>query len=196
MPAIAVMNEILGGGFGSRLFQKVRTQLGLAYAVGGGFGLRYDHPGTFGVEVLTKSASTVDATKAAEAEIAGLTPSHSPQDELQRAKGRHPQLVPLPLRHQEKVLDERERLEFYGYPADYLETYQAGLEKVTARRRHRRREEVHSSRQLAVLVVGNGPEIKPRPRRARYGSAKAHRHHHPDAAGVQHRRARRSATIT
>ena len=37
VPAIVVMNEILGGGFGSRLFQKVRTQLGLAYAVGGGF---------------------------------------------------------------------------------------------------------------------------------------------------------------
>ena len=36
VPALAVMNEILGGGFASRLFQKVRTELGLAYAVGGG----------------------------------------------------------------------------------------------------------------------------------------------------------------
>ena len=47
VPRIAVMNEILGGGFGSRLFLKIRTQLGLAYEVGGGFGLPYDHPGTF-----------------------------------------------------------------------------------------------------------------------------------------------------
>jgi len=31
----------------------------------------------------------------------------------------------------EKVLAERERLEFYGYPADYLESYKAALEKVT-----------------------------------------------------------------
>ena len=38
VPTLAVMNEILGGGFASRLFQKVRTELGLAYAVGGGFG--------------------------------------------------------------------------------------------------------------------------------------------------------------
>ncbi len=44
VPAIVVMNEILGGGFGSRLFQKVRTELGLAYAVGGGFGLRLRPP--------------------------------------------------------------------------------------------------------------------------------------------------------
>ena len=64
-PPLAVMNEILGGGFASRLFQKVRTELGLAYAVGGGFGFDYDHPGQFRVEALTKSASTVDATKAA-----------------------------------------------------------------------------------------------------------------------------------
>jgi len=41
VPAIAVMNEILGGGFASRLFQKVRTELALAYAVGGGFGLGF-----------------------------------------------------------------------------------------------------------------------------------------------------------
>ena len=40
VPALAVMNDILGGGFASRLFQKIRTELGLAYAVGGGFGLR------------------------------------------------------------------------------------------------------------------------------------------------------------
>jgi len=31
----------------------------------------------------------------------------------------------------DKILEERERLEFYGYPADYLETYRAALEKVT-----------------------------------------------------------------
>src|ERR1019366_4190239 len=55
VPALAVMNEILGGGFASRLFQKVRTELGLAYAVGGGFGMEYDHPATFRAEVLTKS---------------------------------------------------------------------------------------------------------------------------------------------
>ena len=33
VPALAVMNQILGGGFASRLFQKVRTELGLAYEV-------------------------------------------------------------------------------------------------------------------------------------------------------------------
>jgi hypothetical protein len=45
------------------------------------------------------------------------------------------------------VLAERVRLEFYGYPADYLETYKAALEKVTVADLNRGGKEVHSSRQ-------------------------------------------------
>ncbi len=47
--ALTVMNEVFSGGFGSRLFQDVRTKLGLAYSVGGSYGAAYDHPGTFTV---------------------------------------------------------------------------------------------------------------------------------------------------
>ena len=40
--AIRVFNEAFGGGFGSRLFRQVRTNLGLAYSVGGGIGSSFD----------------------------------------------------------------------------------------------------------------------------------------------------------
>jgi len=161
VPAIAVMNEILGGGFGSRLFQTVRTKLGLAYAVGGGFNLGYDHPGAFDVEVLTKSATTVDAIKAAEDEIAGLDSRPFTEVELQRAKDDILNSFLFRYDTPEKVLDERERLEFYGYPADYLETYHDALEKVTlVDVTDVAKKYIHPGK-LAVLVVGNGPEIKP-----------------------------------
>jgi len=161
VPAVAVMNDILGGGFASRLFQKVRTQLALAYAVGGGYDLMYDHPGTFRVEVLTKSPTTVDATKAALAEIAGMNSNPVTQAELDRAKNDILNSFLFRYDTKDKVLDERELLEFYGYPADYLETYKAGLERITlddvraAAKRY-----LHPDK-LAVLVVGNGPDIKP-----------------------------------
>jgi zinc protease len=161
VPTLAVMNDILGGGFASRLFQKVRTQLGLAYAVGGGFGLLYDHPGTFRVEVLTKSASTVDATKAALGEIAGLNTTPFTQAELDRAKNDILNSFLFRYDTRDKVLNEREMLEFYGYPADYLETYRAGLEKVTLADLRRVAQQYIHPDKLAVLVVGNGPEIKP-----------------------------------
>jgi len=161
VPSLAVMNEILGGGFGSRLFQKVRTELGLAYEVGGGLGFDYDHPGTFRVIVLTKSASTVDATKAALAEIAGLNEKPFTDVELKRAKDDI--LTSFLFRYdtREKVLAESVKLEFYGYPANYLETYKAALEKVTlADVNAAAKKYVHPDK-LAVLVVGNGSEIKP-----------------------------------
>jgi zinc protease len=161
VPTLAVMNEILGGGFASRLFQKVRTELGLAYAVGGGLGFAYDHPATFRVGVLTKSASTVDATKATLAEIAGLTNRPFTQEELDRAKDNILNSFLFRYDTREKVLAERERLEFYGYPADYLETYKAALEKVTLADLNAAAKKYIHTDKLAVLVVGNGPEIKP-----------------------------------
>jgi len=161
VPTLAVMNDILGGGFGSRLFQKVRTELGLAYAVGGGYGFSYDHPGTFRVVAMTKSATTVDATKAAEAEIAGLTSTPFTEVELKRAKDDILNSFLFRYDTKEKVLGERVRLEFYGYPADYLETYKAAVEKVTvADLTAAAKKYIHPGK-LAVLVVGNGPEIKP-----------------------------------
>jgi zinc protease len=161
LAAIVVMNEILGGGFGSRLFQKVRTQLGLAYAVDGGIGFEYDHPGPFEVNAMTKSVSTVDATKAAEAEIAGLNTRPFTEEELKRAKDDLITSFLFRYDTKDKILDERVRLEFYGYPADYLETYQAAIEKVTlADVAAAARKYIHLDK-LAILVVGNGPEIKP-----------------------------------
>lgn len=161
VPALAVMNEVMGGGFASRLFQKVRTELGLAYAVGGSYGYTWDHPAAFRVMVLTKSASTVDATKAALNEIQGMTTQPVTQEEVARAKDNILNSFLFAYDTKEKVLKERVRLEFYGYPADYLETYKSALEKVTAADVNRVAKTYIHPEKLAVLVVGNGPQIKP-----------------------------------
>jgi zinc protease len=161
VPTLSVMNDILGGGFASRLFQKVRTELGLAYSVGGGYGFSYDHPASFRVSVMTKSASTVDATKAALAEISGLTSTSFTDVELKRAKDDILNSFLFRYDSKDKVLAESERLEFYGYPPNYLETYEAALKKVTVADLNAAAKKYIHSDQLAVLVVGNGPEIKP-----------------------------------
>jgi zinc protease len=135
--------------------------MGLAYAVGGGYGFAYDHPATFRVAVMTKSASTVDATKAALAEIAGLTSREFTPEELDRAKDNILNSFLFRYDTKDKVLAEQERLEFYGYPANYLETYQAALKKVTLADLNAVAKKYIHPEKLAVLVVGNGPEIKP-----------------------------------
>ena len=155
------MNQILGGGFTSRLFQKVRTEMGLAYEVRGGLSFAYDHPATFGVVVVTKSATTVEATKAAMTEIAGLTTRPFTREELDRGKDNLLSSFLFRYDTKDKVLAESERLEFYGYPADYLVTYKAALEKVTLADLDRMAKKYIQPEKYAVLVVGNGSEIKP-----------------------------------
>jgi zinc protease len=161
VPTLALMNDILGGGFSSRLFQKIRTEKALAYEVGGGYGFGYDHPAAFRVELGTQSATTVDATKAALDEIAGLTTRSFTAEELARAKDDILNSFLFRYDTRDKVLAARERFEFYGYPADYLETYKAALEKVTVADLNEVAKKYIHPEKLAVLVVGNGPEIKP-----------------------------------
>ena len=96
--------------------------------------------------MLTKSASTVDATKTALAEIAGLTTRPFTEEELARAKDNILNSFLFRYDTREKVLAERVRLEFYGYPADYLETYKAGARKSDVGRCDRGGKKVHSSR--------------------------------------------------
>jgi zinc protease len=161
VPSLAVMNDILGGGFASRLFQKVRTEMGLAYEVGGGMSFGYDHPAIFRVVALTKSEKTVETTRETLKQISEVNTTPFTDVELKRAKDNILNSFLFRYDTPEKVLAERERLEFYGYPADYLETYRAALEKVTlADVAAVAKKYIHPDK-LAILVVGNGSEIKP-----------------------------------
>lgn len=160
IPAIAVMNEILGGGFASRLFQKVRTEMGLAYAVGGGLNFGWDHPAPLQVMVRTKSDKTVEATQAALTEIASLTARPVTDEEVKRAKETILNSFLFRYDTRDKVLAARVRLEYYGYPANYLETYQAALEKVTPADVNAVAKKYIHPEKLAVLVVGKEAELQ------------------------------------
>ncbi|HVW76761.1 MAG TPA: pitrilysin family protein [Alloacidobacterium sp.] len=157
--ALSVMNEIFSGGFGSRLFQDVRTKQGLAYAVGGGYGASYDHPGMFRVVAGTKSPSTVQAAKSMLAEIDELKTKPFTDDELKRAKDQVLNSFIFNYDTKEKVLAEAAKLEFYGYPADYLDKYREGVEHVTIADLERVARKYIDPSKLAVLVVGNQQEF-------------------------------------
>ena len=85
-PAVVVMNQVLGGGFGSRLFQTVRSDLGLAYSVGGSYGADYVTPGVFYASTNTKSESTVEAAQAMLDVIEAMKTTPPTPEELALAK--------------------------------------------------------------------------------------------------------------
>ena len=159
--ALDVMNQVFSGGFGSRVVQNVRTKLGLAYDVGGSFGASYDHPGVFYVGAGTKSESTVEATKAMMAEIGRLKTVPPSPDELRKAKEQVLNSFIFNYDSPEKVLGEQVTLAFYGYPADFLERYRVGVDKVTSADVERVAKKYVDESKLATVVVGNAAQFQP-----------------------------------
>jgi zinc protease len=153
--AIEVFNEAFGGGFSSRLFKDIRTKRGLAYGVGGGIGTAYDHPGIERMAMGTKSQSTVEAIHALYENIDELKTNPISDDEIKRAKDAILNSFIFNFDTPDKVLRERMAYEFYGYPANFLEQYRAGIEKVTKEDVARVAAKYIHKDQFAVLVVGN-----------------------------------------
>jgi hypothetical protein len=157
--ASQVFNEAFGGGFSSRLFRNIRTAKGLAYAVGGGIGSAFDHAGIERIAVGTKSQSTVESIQALDEQIDNLKTNPISDDEIKRAKDSILNSFVFNFDSPEKVLRERMAYEFYGYPADFLERFRAGIEKVQASDVARIAAKYLHKDQLRVLVVGNTSEF-------------------------------------
>ena len=83
--ALAILVNVFGGGMSSRLFQRVREELGLAYAV---FAYKsfYQATGQLGVYVGTQTASAEAAIEAIRAEYDRLAREGLPTDELAHGK--------------------------------------------------------------------------------------------------------------
>lgn len=157
--AVSVMNEVLSGGFSSRLMNSLRSKAGLAYSVSGGVGASWDHPGISSYDMATKSATTKEAIEGMKKELVNLLHDPPTEAELQRAKDSILNSFVFNFDSKQKVLFEKMRYEFYGVPLDYLERYRSAIEKVTVADVNRVAHKYVHPDQLAILVVGNPNEL-------------------------------------
>lgn len=157
--AVSVFNEAFGGGFSSRLFGDIRSTKGLAYGVGGGIGSGWDHAGVLRIAMSTKSATTIESIQALDEEISGLAKRPIDDEEIKRAKDSILNSFVFRFDSPEKVLQEKMAYEFYGYPLDFLESFQREIEKVTKEDVARVAAKYLHRDQLSVLVVGNVAEF-------------------------------------
>ena len=130
--AIRVLDYILGGGFTSRLTQEIRSNRGLAYHAGSRFEIGRNFPGIFTAETETKSASTATAISLMEEIIAGLTREPVSQEELSLAKESIVNSFIFGFTRADSIVSQQARLEFFNYPAGYLENFRDRIAAVTA----------------------------------------------------------------
>ncbi len=83
--AATLLDQILGGGASSRLFQEIRERRGMAYSVYS-YGANYADTGSVGIYVGTRAENLDECLEVTVAEIAQLAERRFEPDELERAK--------------------------------------------------------------------------------------------------------------
>ena len=130
-PDMDVVEHALGGGFSSRLFNRIRTERGLAYATGAQAGAGFLRPGVFLAYSLTQTDSTLTALGLLEEEVRRIVAEPITAQELQTAKGAAQASFIFNFEQPSQVLFRAAFYEAAGYPADFLETYNARLNGVS-----------------------------------------------------------------
>ena len=153
-PALEVMADILGGGFRSRLVERVRTRLGYAYNISANWAANYNHPGLFEISGSTKSLSTVETLKAVREEIDRIRTTEVSAEELETAKQSALNSLVFAFDTKTKTLGRLLNYEYYGYPRDFIQQYQKALEAVTKADVLRAAKERLAPGRLTVVAVG------------------------------------------
>jgi predicted Zn-dependent peptidase len=153
--ALALMSDILGGSFGSRLFNNIRSAQGLAYVVWGDYGADFDHPGIFSVGCQTKSETTIKAIEALIAEVKKIIQDEVTDEELSHAKDSFLNSYVFKFASKAAIMERMMRYEYYGYPSDFLQKFKANIEKVTKVDILRAAKSHLNPDKFVILAVGN-----------------------------------------
>ncbi len=155
--AVEIMNEVLSGGFASRLFSSVRTAKGLAYSVSGGAGAGWTRVAPFTMGMSTKVETTAAGIEALLTEVKDLQNTRPPTDaEVTLAKSSILNSFIFNSDSPSEVLGQQLSYEYWGQPLDWLDTYRAGIEKVTTAEVAAAARKYITPGQVAIVVVGPG----------------------------------------
>jgi zinc protease len=160
--AVTVLDLMLGsGGFSSRLYRRVRSELGLAYAVGSqlGAGMRAD--GAFMLYCAASNERVGEALRAILAEIHDLRDREVSHAELEAARNQYLNSFVFRFEHLEEVVRRQMLYAYFDYPADFLITFRERVAHVTAADVQRAARAHLRPDDLTILAVGAADAIRP-----------------------------------
>jgi len=154
--AVRVMNYILGGGgFNSRLMREIRSNRGLAYSVYSYYQVGRLLPGQFIAGCETKSETTMQVIELMRREMQRMRTEKVRLEELQLARESLINSFVFAFEDSHDVVAQQMRVDFYGYPADYLSSYRAKTAAVTAEDVLRVAKTYLNPERQQLVLVGN-----------------------------------------
>jgi len=151
--SVHVLNVILGGGMSSRLFQTIREDRGLAYAVYSGVNA-YTDAGYLSVYAATSPEQVNDVIRLSVAEFDKIKTEAVTEAELQRAKDQLKVSIMLSLESTSARMSNLARQEIFFGRQSTLDEILERINRVTTDDVQRVAGEIFGSRELAITAVG------------------------------------------
>jgi predicted Zn-dependent peptidase len=156
--AMVLLSTLLGGGMSSRLFQRVREELGLAYSV---YTFQSFHAdvGMHGVYVGTGPDTAREALDAIQVELAEVAANGLPADELAMGKSQLKGQLTLSLESVTARMYRCAGVELYGEPYRSLDAMLALIDAVTSEQIAGVAREFFAPEKQTVVSLGPGDEF-------------------------------------
>ena len=150
---VAVLNNLLGGGMSSRLFQNIREKQGLAYAVFSEL-TPYSDTGMLSVYAGTAKETIGQVLDLTIAEFRAMKESPVSEEELLRAKNHLKGSLMLSLESTNSRMSNLARQELYFHRFSSLDEILASIEAVTREEVQMLAQEFFQPERIAVTVLG------------------------------------------
>ncbi len=152
--AVAVLNNLLGGGMSSRLFQNIREKQGLAYAVFSEL-TPYSDAGMLSVYAGTAKETLAQVLDMTIAEFRAMKESPVTDEELRRAKNHLKGSLMLSLESTSSRMSNLARQELYFHRFSTLDEILLSIEAVTQEQVQSLAQQFFQPEQIAVTVLGS-----------------------------------------
>lgn len=158
-PLLLANNIVGGGGFTSRITNRVRSDEGLAYSAGSSMNPRVWYPGEFRAGFQSKNLTVALATKIILEEIRRIREELVTPQELEIAKNSYIETFPRTFESKAGMLNVFVGDEMTGRPKDYWHTYRQKIMAVTAEDVQRVAKKHFVPEKMAIMVVGKWDDI-------------------------------------
>lgn len=156
--AFEVLRTALGGGFTSRLTQRLREELGITYGASAVMDWRLQ-PGPFFVGTAIESAQTASGVVEVFAILRDLASRELTPEELDKTKHNLIRALPAEFESNLATTTAIASLVQLGLPVTWHSTYAANVRKVTARQVRAAAASLLPIGKLAVAAVGDGAAL-------------------------------------